>query len=88
MDRGLGVLTGPKAEVDSQLDQVSDVAGLGVGGGNSRGHNGLYDAKGGDLLTLEGNISNSISFELTGKAPVQVGVSLVFRGISWVGGGI
>ena len=47
------ILTQPEAEVETQLDQVGDVAGYGVGGQVSYGHNGLYNADWDGLLTLD-----------------------------------
>ena len=61
------------------------MSGIWVGGGGSCGNNGPDDAQGGYFLTLDGRIFNTISFELTGEAPVQAGMSLGIRGISGVG---
>ena len=44
VSRALGVLTGTEAEVESQLDQVGNVAGFWVRGRGSHGHDGLDDA--------------------------------------------
>ena len=84
MSSALGVLAGPEAEVETQLDQVVNVAGLWVGGGGYHGHNGLDDAKGGGFFTLDEEIFGSISFEFPDKAPVQFGVILGVGGGSGV----
>ena len=61
------------------------MAGVGVGGGDYRGRDGLDNAKGGGLLMLDGGILDPISFELAGKAPVQSSVSLGSGRLSGVG---
>ena len=76
MARALGVIAGPDALVEAQLDQVGDVAGLWVGGGGSRGHGGLGDAKGGIYFMLDGGNFNPVSFKFPGEAPVQAGVGV------------
>ena len=72
----LGVFAVPEAELEAQLDQVGDVAGLWVGGGGSRGHGGLGDAKGGIYFLLDGGNFNPVSFKFPGEAPVQAGVGV------------
>ena len=81
----LGVLAGPEAGIESQLVQGEDVAGFGVEGRGSCGHDRMDDAKGGGLLTLNGGIFNPINFEFMGKEPVQDGVSLGIGRIYGVG---
>ena len=46
MNSALGVLALPEAELESQLNQVGDVTGFGVGCCCLRGHNGLEDSEG------------------------------------------
>ena len=83
--RALGVFAVPEAEVEAQLDQVGNVPGLWVGGGGSCGHDGLDNAQGDGFSLLDWRIFYPISFELTGKVPVQADVSLGVGGISGVG---
>ena len=53
MDCVLGVFIGTKAEVETQLYQVSDMPGFGVGVGGFRGHDGVDDAQGGGIFLLD-----------------------------------
>ena len=46
------------------------MASFGFGDGGSPGHDEMDDAEGGGLLTFDGEILDSVSFELTVKAPV------------------
>ena len=85
--RALDVITGPEAEVEAQLDYVDNVAGFGVGGRSSHGHYEMGDPKGEKLITIDGGILDNVSFEVTGEALVQAGVSLVVRGCLWSWGG-
>ena len=50
----LNIFAGYELEVESQLDQVGDVVGLRVRGGNCRGHNGVNDSQGGIFSRLTG----------------------------------
>ena len=80
----LDIFTGLKAEVEPQLDQVSNMPGLRVVGGDSCCHDGLNDAQGGGLFPLDWGILNPISFELAGNLLVQSNVSLGVMGGSGV----
>ena len=60
------------------------MAGFVIRSGDSRSHDGLDDAKGGGLITLDGGICDPVTFELTSEAPTQTGVSLGVRGVSGV----
>ena len=81
----LGVFSGPKAEVEPQLDQVGDMPGFGVKGGGCRGHDGVEDAQGSGILPLDWGIFDLISLELSGEALFQADVSLGVGGVSRVG---
>ena len=59
--------------------------GFGVGGGGFHGHNGVKNAQGDGLFTLDWGIFDPISFELLGKTLVQADVILVLGGGSGVG---
>ena len=83
--RSLGLFAGPEAKVEAQLGQVGDVPGPWVGGGGSRGHNGLEDAQGGGVFPLDWGFFNPISFELSVEVIVQADVGLGVRGVSGVG---
>ena len=81
----IDVFTWPEADIEAQLYQVGDAVGFWVGGRDSLSHDGLDDANGGGILTLDGGILNTIGFELTGKEHVQAGVSLGVEGLYGVG---
>ena len=42
----LGVFVQPEVDVESQLDQVGDMSGFGVGGGGHCGQNGVDNDEG------------------------------------------
>ena len=46
MAGALGVLAGPEAEVEAQLDQVSNPLGFGVGGDGRCGHDRVDNSEG------------------------------------------
>ena len=80
----IGVFTAPETEVEAPLDQIRNVPCFWVGGGGSQGQDGLDDAQGGGFFPLGWGIFDSISFELSGEALVQVYASLgvgVFSGV-------
>ena len=81
----LGVFIGTEAEVEAQLDQVGNVAGLLVRGGGCLGHDEMNDAKEDGFFPLDWGIFNPISFKFPGEAPVQAGESLGVGGLSRVG---
>ena len=60
------------------------MSGICVGGGGSRGSNGLDNTQGGSFSPLDRRIFDSLSFELAGEAPVHADVSLGVRGVSRV----
>ena len=72
----LGVLARPEIEVEAQLDQTGNMAGFGVRGCGRCGHDGLDDAEGGGLISLDRRVLNTVGFKLTGKASIQSGVGL------------
>ena len=72
----LGVFSGPDAEVEFQLDQFSDVVGLGVGGVVSCGHDGVNDSQGDSFSLLDWGILDHVGFEMPGEALVKTTVSL------------
>ena len=49
----LGEFSGPKAEVEPQLDQISSMPGLGVGAGDFCVHDRVSDAQGGGFFPLD-----------------------------------
>ena len=79
MARALGVFSLSEVEVEAKLDQVGNFSGIWVGGGGSRGQDGLDDDQGGGFFTLDRIILDPIISELTGEAPVQAGMSLGVR---------
>ena len=66
----LSVLARPEAEGEAQLDQVGYMMGVGVGGGGRRSHDGLYNSKGGFLLSLDWRFLDIVSFNLAGGTAV------------------
>ena len=81
----IGAFAGPEAEVESQLDHISDLVGLGVGGGHCRGHNRVNYSQGGGFCPLDWEIFDPVGFELPGKALAKTGASLCVRGVSGIG---
>ena len=49
----LDEFSGPKAEVEPQLDQISSMPGLGVGAGDFCVHDQVGDAQGGGFFPLD-----------------------------------
>ena len=72
----LGVLIGPEAEAEDQLDQVGDVVVLGVVGGCCLDHNGVNDSQGGGFLPPDWGVLDPVGLELPDEALVDAGVSL------------
>ena len=64
------------AEVEAQLEQVGNIAVLGVGGVFRHGHDGLGNAEGGGLFLFERRVLDAVGFKMTGEAYVQSGVDL------------
>ena len=66
------------------MNQVDNMPGIWILGGVLRGYDGVGDAQGNGIFLLDWEIFDSISFELSGEALVQVYASLgvgVFSGV-------
>ena len=72
----LGVISGPEADIEAQLDQVGDVMGIWFRGFYGRVHDDVDDSKRGGLLLFDKFYLNAVVFKLNGEAPVQSGVGL------------
>ena len=62
--------------MESQLDQVGNMSGFGVGGGCRHGHNVLDNAKGSGPFLFYQRVLDAVGFKLMGEAFVQFGVGL------------
>ena len=81
----LGVFTFTEAEVEAQLDQVSNLMDFWVGGDGRCGHNGVDNVEGDGLFSFDRRILDVLGFKLTNETSVQSGVGLRVWRISWVG---
>ena len=72
----IGLFARPEAKVEAQLDQVGNMTGFWVGGGDCHGHDGLDDDKGDSLASLDWKVFNAVGFKMTGEASVQYGLGL------------
>ena len=79
-----GVFTWNAEGVESKLDQVSNVARLGIGGGGYRGHIVFDNVKGGILLLLGRRVLDTVGYKLMGDMSIQTGVGLSVWSIYWV----
>ena len=71
MAYALGLFTGPQAEVELQVYQVSDMQGFGVRGGVCSSHYGVDNAQGSGLFPIDWGIFDTVSFELTVESLFQ-----------------
>ena len=81
----LGVLSVPDAEVEAQLDQYINVAGLWIGGFYGCFHDGMNDAKRGVLLLFYWWSLDSIDFKLMGEVLVHYSVGPSVWSFSGIG---
>ena len=72
----IGLVTGPQADVEAQLEQVGDVVDLGVGGGYCRDQNGVNNSRGGGFYLPDWVILDPVGLELRGETLVNTGVNL------------
>ena len=72
----LGVFARSEAEVESQLYQVGNMTGFGVGVDGCCVHDRLDNTKGGGLFLFGRRVLDAVGFKLKSEASVQSGVGL------------